>query len=155
MTQKNEEEFSILKTYCDQLKKSLTLGQKIKADHLVEVGYHIRICDYIVDKNKDKIILFTTFRYWLECRKHWANNHPYADVERVIPNLELKTKPFYKSEGSENKSMALAIIPKSNKPNKSWEESLTENDKNFLKQLYSGKRPRIPKSDNENEDDGA
>lgn len=139
MDPKDREEFATLKLFCDQLKKSLTLGQKVKARHLLEVRDYIRVCDHIVEENKDKILLFTAFRYWLECRKRWSNSHPHADVDRIIPKLELKTESFYRQQTPGSSSMALATIPKSDKPEKSWEESLNKEDEKFLEQLYSGK----------------
>ncbi|MDP3792579.1 MAG: hypothetical protein Q8Q89_02510 [bacterium] len=143
MNPQGGEEFAVLKAYCDQLGKSLTLEKVIKARHLIEVGDHIRICGHMVTETQEKILLFTAFRYWLECRKRWSKNHPDADVDKIIPKFELKTNSFPKQETHVKHSVALAVIPRPDKPKKSWEESLTRDDEEFLKQLYSDKGSKI------------
>ena len=134
MNPQGGEEFAVLKAYCDQLKKSITLKKVIKARHLIEVGDHIRVCDHMVTKTQEKILLFTAYRYWLECRKLWSKNHPDTDVDKIIPKFELKTRSFiHRQEVPENRSVALVVIPKSDKSKTSWEKSLTRGDYRFLK----------------------
>lgn len=153
MSLRDEDPFVILENYGKELKRIVNLEKTIKASHLLDVRRHMKICDRITQTNMQKVILFTTHHYWLECRKRWLKNNPDANVNKIIPTIELRTEQFH----TKSPTMALTIITKSNKPRQSWEECLTKDDEKFLKDFYAGNLPEAPSQDGEDDssDDGA
>ena len=117
------EEFKILHGYSEELKRTLTMRVPLAIRRLLEIIEHITLCDHLPNRTgPEKNILSASVYYREKCIEQWVKH------------------------SSERKKDT------ESQPQKTWEEMITQNDKEFLKQLYSGKETRTPSSNN-NEDD--
>lgn len=133
MEKKHKDEFRVLLDHYKVLYNSLEDKKVLKAAILIKIRDHIEVCDHLVTKRRQGILLYIAHNCWDECLDNWNLNTPQGEENIAIPSLELKTV----SVKTEKMSTALAKIQKETNPEteKKFDQKLSADDKRFLRSL--------------------
>lgn len=123
MYEELREEFQILNSYGEELRRALVRKVCVAIYRLLEIADHTTVCDHIAKTETEKNILRTTAHYWEKCAEQWVKNK--LDRTEAVQSIKsIKTQSLEMQR-----------------------EEITKNDKLFLSSL--GISTDIPVSDNE------
>ncbi|OGM98710.1 MAG: hypothetical protein A2817_02310 [Candidatus Yanofskybacteria bacterium RIFCSPHIGHO2_01_FULL_39_8b] len=156
MVEDIEWEFFKLKNFTIELADSFRDKKVMRSEHLLKINDQIRLCDHLAETRIQIYYLFIAFSCWEKYYKFFLKYRPNVDTV-AIPNICLKTKKYPGQETKEPPQTEALVKIKNNpdNPKKTWEETITKNDKCFLRSLrIAAVNPELCYPE-EDENDGA
>ena len=103
----------------------------MRPEKLIEFRDIIRHCDFMANTSLEKSIVVRAAYYWRICRHFWTEGK-LADDNNIIEDVKLSEEKY-----ANPKNLAIIGGVRADKEKLTFDEMLTEEDKEFIKKLIS------------------